>query len=118
MGSTRRAMSVVSIVGRRFFEGSWASGMNASAPLATHWCAPAGLLVSSHSKPKRFSKKLLLHRVGVLLQVTSRPLVIVCGPLPLAKLLRQPRPWDSSPAASGSGATWVVGAAPWVLPNE
>ncbi len=34
-------------------------------PLATHCCAPAGLFVSSHSKPNRFSKKLLLHWVGV-----------------------------------------------------
>src|SRR3954466_13113514 len=87
-GSTRSAMSVVSMVGTRFFDGSNGSGMIAGAPLAVHWCAPAGLLVSSHSKPKRFSKKLLLHWVGVLLQVTSRPLVMVCGPLPVAKVLR------------------------------
>src|SRR5689334_8303463 len=111
-------MSVVSIVGTRFFDGSNGSGMIAGAPLACHWCAPAGLWVSSHSKAKRFSKKLLLHLVGVLDQVTSRPLVIVWGPLPVAKLFRQPRPWLSRPAASGSGATWDVGAAPCVLPNE
>src|SRR3954470_9449712 len=111
-------MSVVSMVGTRFFDGSNGSGMIAGAPLAVHWCAPAGLLVNSHSKPKRFSKKLLLHFVGVLLQVTSRPLVMVWGPLPLAKVLFQPRPWDSRPAPSGSGATCVVGAAPWVLPKE
>src|SRR5687768_7775731 len=98
MGSRRRARSVVSMVGTRFFDGSCASGIVALAPLATHCCAPAGLLLSSHSWPNRFSKKLLLHFVGVLLQVTSRPLVIVCGPLPLAKLLRQPNPCISSVA--------------------
>src|SRR5215211_3967720 len=76
-GSTRSERSVVSMVGTRFFEGSCASGIVALAPFATHWCAPAGLLESSHSKPNRFSKKLLLHRVGVLVQVISRPLVIV-----------------------------------------
>src|SRR4051812_47131780 len=111
-------MSVVSMVGTRFLDGSCASGMIVGAPFATHWCAPAGLLESSHSKPNRFSKKLLLHLIGDLLQVTSRPLVMVCGPLPVPKLLCQPRPWPSRPAASGSGATCDVGAAPWVLPNE
>ncbi|SHT60113.1 Uncharacterised protein [Mycobacteroides abscessus subsp. abscessus] len=30
-----------------------------------HWCAPAGLLVSSHSLPYRISRKLLSHLVGV-----------------------------------------------------
>ena len=34
------------------------------ASLATHWCAPAGLSVSSHSWPNRFSKKPLPHLVG------------------------------------------------------
>src|SRR6476620_6950592 len=75
-GSKRSERSVVSMVGLCFFEGSYASGIVASAPLATHWCAPAGLLLGSHSYLKRFSKKLLLHLVGVWLQVTSRPLVI------------------------------------------
>src|SRR3954464_8694598 len=96
-------------------DGSCASGIKPApaSPLGFHWWAPAGLLLSSHSKPNRFSKKLLLHLVGVLLQVTSRPLVMVCGTLPVAKVLFQPRPWDSRPAASGSGATCVLYTAPW-----
>ena len=48
-GSTRSDRSVVSIVGRCFFAGSCASGMIASASLATHCFAPPGLVVSSHS---------------------------------------------------------------------
>ncbi|SLI18142.1 Uncharacterised protein [Mycobacteroides abscessus subsp. abscessus] len=48
-GSTRSDRSVVSMVGRRFFAGSNGSGMIGWASLATHWFAPAGLLVSSHS---------------------------------------------------------------------
>src|SRR3954454_9823799 len=87
-------------------------------PLAVHCCAPARLLVSSHSKPNRFSRKLLLHFVGVVVQVTSRPLVVVSGRRPVRKLLRQPRPCSSRLAASGSSATFVAGAAPSVLPNE
>src|SRR5215510_12407377 len=105
------------MVGRRFFPGLCASGMMASAPLAVHWLAPAGLLVSSHSKPNRFSKKFLLHFVGVVVQVTSRPLVIASRPLPVPKVLLQPRPCSPIPAASGSGPTWDVGPAPWVLPK-
>src|SRR5512136_3380306 len=94
--------------GARRFDGSCASGTvpAPAPPLGFHWCAPAGLFVSSHSKPNRFSKKLLLHFVGVVLQVTSRPLVIVSPPLPLPKVLFQPRPCSSRPAASGSGPTW------------
>ena len=67
-GSRRRARSVVSIVGGRLSEPSSGSGtVFAPAPsLGCHWCAPAGLFVSSHSKAKRFSKNSLLHRVGVL----------------------------------------------------
>src|SRR6185295_7696601 len=64
-GSNRSERSVVSIVGFFFFEGSCASGIVASAFFATHWCAPAGLFSSSHSYLKRFSKKALLHFVGV-----------------------------------------------------
>src|SRR6266567_110503 len=110
-------MSVVSMVGKRFLEGSCASGIVAFAPFATHWWAPAGLFVSSHSYLKRFSKKLLLHFVGVVVHVTSRPLVIVSPPLPVPNVLRQPKPCSSMPAASGSGPTWDSGPAPWVLPN-
>ena len=86
--------------------------------MATHWFAPAGLCSSSHSKPNRFSKNLLLHRVGVCDQVTSRPLVIASRPLPLPKLFRQPKPCSSRGAPSGSAPTNRSGsAAPWVLPN-
>src|SRR5215475_3878129 len=98
----RSDRSVVSMVGTRFFVGSNGSGIVAGAPLATHWCAPAGLLLSSHSKPNRFSKKLLLHLVGVWVQVTSMPLVIASPALPLPKLLFQPRPCCSRLAPSGS----------------
>src|SRR6187551_599224 len=86
-------------------------------PFGRHCCAPAGLFVSSHSKPNRFSRKLLLHFVGVVVQVTSRPLVIVSAPLPVPKSFRQPKPCSSSPAPSGSAPTCEAGAAPWVLPK-
>src|SRR5688572_20782929 len=105
------------MVGNRFFERSCASGIIAEAPLATHWCAPAGLFVSSHSKPNRFSKKLLPHFVGVVVQVTSNPLVMVSPPLPVPKLFFQPRPCNSMGAASGSWETFEAGPAPCVLPN-
>ena len=82
-GSARSARSVVSIVGRCFRPGSKASGTVSVASSATHWWAPAGLSVSSHSWPNRLPKKPLPHWVGVLVQVTSRPLVIVSGPLPV-----------------------------------
>ena len=50
-GSMRMAMSAVVIMGACDFEASWASGTVPSpAPsLGVHCCAPAGLLVSSHS---------------------------------------------------------------------
>ena len=82
-GSNRSARSVVSIVGRCCFAGSYASGTVASASFATHCFAPAGLSTSSHSWPNRFWKKPELHVVGVLVQVTSRPEVIVSAPLPV-----------------------------------
>src|ERR1700741_1045984 len=85
--------------------------------LATPCCAPAGLFVSSHSKPNRFSRKLLLHFVGVVVQVTSRPLVIVSAPLPLPCVLSQPKPGASSSHASGCLATFSADAAPCVLPK-
>src|SRR4029077_5845343 len=74
-------------------------------PLATHCCAPAGLLVSSHSKPNRFSKKPMPQVVGVDVQVTSRPLVMVSPPLPEPKRLCQPKPCCSSSAPAGSCPT-------------
>src|SRR3954453_18911685 len=95
-------------------DGSCASGIKPApaSPLGFHWWAPAGLLVSSHSKPNRFSKKLLLHLVGVLLQVTSRPLPTVSGPMPVPKLHFQPSPMSAMSPASGSAPTWVAGPAP------
>src|SRR5580704_7456677 len=98
---------------------SCASGIHpAPAPFfGCHWCAPAGLLVSSHSNRKRFSKKLLLHCVGVLVQVTSSPEPIASRPQPEPKLLVQPNPCSSINAASGSAPTWLAGAAPCVLPK-
>src|SRR5438094_10301359 len=91
----------------------WASGF-----LAIHCFAPAGLVVSSHSYLKRFSRKPLSHFVGLLVQAPSRPLVIVSPALPLPCVFFQPRPWSSRPAPSGSGPTCFAGAAPCVLPNE
>ena len=58
------------------------------------------------------------HWVGVSVQVTSMPEVIVSPPLPVPCLLSQPRPLASNGAASGSGPTFGSGsAAPWVLPK-
>src|SRR5215813_15308863 len=98
-------MSVTSIVGTRRFEGSKASGIVAAAPFALNCQAPAGLLVSSHSLLNRFSKKWLLHFVGVWDQMTSGPPVIASTPLPVPKLLFQPSPCSSIGAASGAGPT-------------
>ena len=91
--------------------------MIASASLATHWFAPAGLLVSSHSWPKSMSKKPLSHFVGSGVQVTSRPLVIASAPLPVACSLFQPKPCASIGAPSGSTPTRSGSPAPWVLPK-
>jgi hypothetical protein len=62
---------------------AWGRGKESWSVLADHCCAPAGLLLNSHSWLNRFSKKLLLHFVGVVVQVTSRPLVMVSPPLPV-----------------------------------
>ena len=59
----------------------------------------------------------LNNRVGVLVQVTSSPLVIASRPLPVPKLLVQPKPCCSMPAPSGSGPTCVAAPAPCVLPK-
>src|SRR3989304_9930908 len=88
-GSKRSVRSVVSMVGLCFFDGSCASGMISGAFFATHCLAPAGDLVSSHSYLNRFSKKLLLHSAGVLVQVTSMPLEIVSAPCPVHASLTQ-----------------------------
>src|SRR6476659_11220266 len=103
------------MVGICFFDLSYASGIVASAPFAFHCFAPAGLFVSSHSLLNRFSKKWLLHFVGVCVQVTSGPPVIASFPLPVANLLFQPRPCSSMLAPSGSAPTSVASPAPWVL---
>ena len=80
------------MVGTCFFDLSKASGIVACAPFAFHCFAPAGLLVSSHSFSNRFSKKWLLHFVGVCVQVTSGPPVMASAPMPVPCLLFQPRP--------------------------
>src|SRR5579863_5170946 len=100
----RSERSVVSMDGACFFEGLCASGtVSLPAPFfGVHWCAPAGLLVSSHSYLNKFSKKLLLHFVGVVVQVTSNPLPMVSAPQPLPNLFFHPKPWSSISAPSGS----------------
>src|SRR5581483_6536327 len=106
------------MVGTCFFDLSKASGIDGSAPLAFHCFAPAGLAVSSHSFSNRFLKKKLLHFVGVCVQVTSGPPVMVSAPIPVPYLLFQPSPWSSSAAASGSAPTSDGSPAPCVLPKE
>src|SRR2546429_9501443 len=103
------------MVGACFFEESKASGMVASAFFAFHCLAPAGLFVSSHSFSNRFLKKRLLHLVGVWVQVTSGPPVMVSAPTPVPWVLFQPRPWSSSAPASGSAPTSDGSPAPRVL---
>src|ERR1700745_148513 len=105
------------MVGTRFFDLSKASGIVGSPPSACHCHAPAGLLVSSHSYLNRFSKKRLLHLVGVCDQVTSGPPVMASQPTPVLYLLFQPRPWSSIAAPSGSGPISEGSPAPWVLPK-
>src|SRR5215467_12960669 len=105
------------MVGKCFFDLSWASGIVVGAPFAFHWYAPAGLLVSSHSFLNRLSKKWLLHFVGVCDQVTSGPPVTASAPTPVRNLLFQPRPWSSIVAPSGSGPISDGSPAPWVLPK-
>src|SRR5580698_5224281 len=101
------------MVGACFLFGSCASGtVPAPAPcFGIHWNAPAGLLVSSHSYSNRFLKKSLSHFAGLAVHAPSRPLLIVSTPLPLPKLLLQPRPCSSTPAPSGSGPTYFTGSA-------
>ena len=50
-GSNRSERSVVSIEGAMRFDASCASGTvpAPASPFGFHWCAPAGLFVSSHS---------------------------------------------------------------------
>ncbi len=107
----RSARSVVSIVGRRRSPPSFGAGTETwlTPPTGCHWCAPAGLLVSSHSWPKRLSKKPLPHCVGVAVQVTSRPDVIASWSLPVPYDCFQPRPCSSIEAPSGSRPTYSSG---------
>ena len=93
-GSKRSARSVVSIAGARVFDASCASGTvpAPAPPFGRHCCAPAGLFVSSHSYANRFSKKSLLHLVGVAVHVTSRPLVIAWPLWPAPSVFFQPKP--------------------------
>src|SRR5215475_14898168 len=104
------------MVGKCFFDLSWASGIVAGAPFAFHWWAPAGLLVSSHSLLNRLSKKWLLHFVGVCDQVTSGPPVMASAPKPVPCLLFQPRPCSSRAPLSGAAPISDGSPAPWVLP--
>src|ERR1700678_2378274 len=114
MGSNRNERSVVSIAGAWRFVESWASGIlfAPALPLGFHWCAPPGLFVNSHSYLKRFSKKSLLHFVGVVVHVTSSPLVIASPAMPEAYAFVQPRPCSSIGEPSGSVPTCLLGAAP------
>src|SRR6186997_3043909 len=105
------------MVGTCFFDLSKASGIVAAPFLAFHCCAPAGLLVSSHSKLNRLSKKKLLHLVGVCDQVTSGPPVMASAPAPAPNLLFQPRPCSAISPISGAGPTCDGSPAPWVLPK-
>jgi hypothetical protein len=61
---------------------------------------------------------LLLHFVGVVVQMTSMPLVIASLPLPEPNLFFHPKPCSSMLAPSGSGPTLTLAsAAPCVLPK-
>src|SRR5262244_4299051 len=99
------------MVGTCRAEGSKASGIVAAPHFALNCQAPAGLFVNSHSYLNRFSKKLLLHFVGVVVQITSRPLPIASPAMPVLYLLFQPRPCSSIVAASGSAPTRLASPA-------
>ena len=64
----------------------WASATEpSSAPsLATHWIAPPGLRVCTHSWLKRLLRYRCVQRVGACVQAPSRPLVTVSAPDPAA----------------------------------
>jgi hypothetical protein len=73
------------MLGAIFFDLSCAAGTVPSpAPFFGFHCfAPPGLVVGSHSYSKRCLKKSLLHFVGVVVHVTSRPLVVAWAPTPV-----------------------------------
>mmetsp|Transcript_7768 Transcript_7768/g.8879 ORF Transcript_7768/g.8879 Transcript_7768/m.8879 type:complete len:242 (-) Transcript_7768:581-1306(-) len=119
-GSILRARSVVNMTGACFLLGLCASGtrLAAAGSVGIHSWAPAGLLTSLNSYLNRFSKNPWSHWAGLLVHAPSRPLVMVCSPLPLPKLFFQPKPCSSMGAASGAGPTCASGsAAPWPFPN-
>src|SRR5690606_11425952 len=107
LGSVFNDRSVVNIIGAWNLPLTWASGtVVAAAPsLGTHWIAPAGLRVCSHSKLNRFCKYIMVHWVGAEVQAPSRPLPTVSSALPLPHLFFHPKPCSSSPAAAGSAPT-------------
>ena len=76
---------MVSMAGCFFLLGSCGSGtvLAPASPLGFHWFAPPGLWVSSHSNLKRWSKYSLDHCVGLVVQVTSRPLVMASPAMPV-----------------------------------
>ena len=99
--------------------GSWASGTVATAvaPAGVYCDLPPGLVVSSHSWLCRFSKKLLSHLTGSLVQAPSRALVTVSLAMPEPAPLVQPKPCSSMEAPSGSGPTRSSVWAPCALPK-
>src|SRR5687767_16000904 len=103
--------------GAIFFFASCACGTVLSpAPFfGLHCLAPAGLVVSSHSYSNRCLRKSWLHFVGVVVQVTSRPLVMASPARPDPNVLVQPMPIASRPAPSGSGPTLSGTPAPCAL---
>ena len=112
-GSTRSARSVVSIIGACRFDGSCASGtvLCAAASFGVHCLAPAGLSVSSHSWPNRFSRKPLSHLAGVGRPRALEPAGDRVVALAACRSCSSSRgPAARSGAPSGSGPTCVGGA--------
>ena len=81
----------------------------ASASFATHWFAPPGLLLSSHSYPNRLRKKLLSHWIGVWVQIPSRPLVQASPPTPEPDVVAPAEALRLQRRRLGVGADVVVG---------
>src|SRR5262249_19193428 len=114
------ARSVVNMIGACRFDASCASGTwFAACPFAgTHWVAPAGLLVCTHSKAKRLLRYSEVHLTGLDDHAPSKPLVTVSPALPRPHLFCQPNPCSSTLAAAGSGPTHLDGScAPCALPK-
>ena len=96
-------------------DGSKAWGASGSGALATHWCA-AGALGEFPLVLEGFSKKLLLQRVGVVVQVTSRPLVMVSAPF-RNRTCCASRSLGFEPRGFGFDRHVGGRRAPWVLPK-